>query len=240
VFVDYPSGVVTVSDMQGGLFIFDVSAAEAQQCVPASAPIEAVIADPKPRYLSVAPTNPGTQTALRVLITGMPPAFASHVGTNYWAQPPTQLPDPKFPGGAYWRSRLGCDPVYLDWASYGEIQISGEEILPGGTYDVQAVGINCNTMAEASYSAALPMETAPVWGDVVSVDGSGPPDGSINVLDIAAIVDCIKALPGSLEAPQADVGPGPTDLQVNVIDISFVVDGVRGFAYPFAGPGGCR
>ena len=97
----------------------------------------------------------------------------------------------------------------------------------------------CAVQTEAAFSQPLTLATGPVWGDLVGNDGEAPPDGDADVLDVAAVVDAIMEVPGSLDVPQADLFPEQTDLVVNVLEVSSVVDAVLGAGYPFDGPPGC-
>jgi choice-of-anchor B domain-containing protein len=235
----FPSGNVIVSDMQGGLFILDPSEALDELCEETAGPAAGTFPEPKQRYLSISPGSPGVISALRVQLASLPPAFAAREGEYRYVDTPVQLPDPKGQGGTYYRSRLTCTPRYLNWGSYGSIEIADDAIVPGATYEIQAIGEMCHSFIASNYSSAIVLGTAPLWGDVVGTDGNIPPDGIRNVVDVAAIVDSVKAVPSSIDVTQADVDPNDPDFQLNAVDISRVVDALKGAAYPFPGPSAC-
>jgi hypothetical protein len=133
---------------------------------------------------------------------------------------------------------LSCDPVYADWGAEGEIQISDDAIVPNAAYLLKAIDGICAISAEGNYSAGLQVMTTALWGDLIGPGGPAP-DGNVNVLDIAVVVNKLKELPGAPSTPQADLYPGIPDQVVNVLDIVLVVDALKGFAFPFTGPGGC-
>lgn len=236
VFVDFPSGVVIVSDRQHGLFVLDVSAAEALTCPPVPAPQNAPNANPKPRHLSVSFAPTSTQSALRVTVTGMPPEHAAFIGQEYWADVPVQVPNQKSPGQFVWQSRLTCSPVYTNWSSYGTVHIGDDEIVPGAAYDVQPVALGCEP--NGASSAALSLATAAIWGDVAGGNGNSP-DGGVTIVDVASIVDVVKNIANSPDVSQTDLHPGVPDFVVNIIEVGRAVDAVKGFPYPYSGPSAC-
>lgn len=237
VFVDFPSGVVVVSDMQSGLFVFDVSGAEASVCSTVAAPQPGQNPVPKLRYLSISPDDPGKVYALRVTMTSLPSEFAGFEGMSYWVDTPVALPDQNNPGQSILRSRLSCEPVYGDWGALGNLEISDRHIVPGGHYEIQAIGQFCHTTDEARYSSVLAAHTTSNWGDVFGAMGA--PDGFVNILDVAAVVNILKGLPDSLSIAQADVSPDQTDVVVNVLDVAGIVDALSNNAYPGTGPATC-
>ena len=239
VFADFPSGVVIVSDIQNGLFVFDVSEAEAALCPFVESPGFAANWAAKPRYLSIRTSNFSQRTALRVTLANLPAPFEAFNGTAMWVAAPELLPNPKNTSQLLRRSRLTCSPVYMNWASLGDIEISDDEIVPGGEYDVREVHEQCGAQFEDYLSPPLRLAASAPWGDVVGGNGNGPPDGQVDVLDVSAMVDSLKGLAGSPDVAEADVFPSETDFVINVLDVASVVDALKGFPYPFVGPVGC-
>ena len=63
-----------------------------------------------------------------------------------------------------------------------------------------------------------------------------PPDGTVDFIDIAALVDKFKNLPGAPIKDRTDLAGDVPDRIIDFIDISNVVDAFKGFAYPYSGP----
>lgn len=236
VFTMYPSKRVVFSDMQYGLFVVDTSVAEGLACPYEHLMKSCANPNPKPRHLSVSFPPSDTQSALRLTITDMPAEFAAFVGSQYWVDLPTLVPDQKSPGNTIWQSRLTCEPVYTNWAGYGVIQIGDDEIVPGAAYELRITTMGCD--ADAASSIPLELTTAPLWGDVVG-PGNTAPDGAANILDVATIVDVMKNISGSPDIAQTDLHPGEPDFVVNIIEVGSAVDAVKGFSFPYPGPSVC-
>lgn len=239
VYAHLPSGNILVADMQGGLFVLDPSAAIAPPCQPADAPLIGPDTRPRNRYLAVAPSNAGRQTALRLKLSDLPPPFESFESTYMWVDTPQDIVDTVNPVSTVKRSRLTCEAVYADWGSMGSIVIAADEIVPGGVYDVQQILLGCDQGIEASYSAAASIAASARWGDLVGADEGSPPDGDTNFVDISAVVDKFKQAAGAPGIDLADLQPSEPDGVVDFSDISADVDAFKGVGYPLAGPTGC-
>jgi hypothetical protein len=141
----------------------------------------------------------------------------------------------------------------MDWTAVGPVHAFGPEVVPGATYEIQAVNSWCAVLPtmcsdgygmddESVYSFPLVVSTSR-WGDITSDCGSWPlcsPMGSVSFLDIAAVVDKFKNLAIAPQKSQADLASHTPDLKVDFVDISYAVDAFRGQAYPFDGPVGCE
>lgn len=235
----FPSGTVIVSDIQGGLFVLDASDALGGSCEATVAPAVGEFTQPRQRYLSVTPGNAGVSAGLRVRLSSLPTAFQAHEGEYLWVDTPVELQDPKGSGETYFRSRLRCTPRYLDWGAYPSIEIADDAIVPGGTYEIQTIAAQCNAEIESNYSSPLVLATPAVWSDVVGNDGNVPPNGLANAIDVAAVVDGARALPGSLHVTEGDLNPSEPDFLLNAMDVARAVDAVKGAPYPFPGPATC-
>jgi hypothetical protein len=133
---------------------------------------------------------------------------------------------------------LQCEPHWADWASAGPVFVTGEQIVPGGRFEIQAINDGCSPALEADYSAPLVYDTS-VWGDLVTDCSNypcGPPQGSVNFDDIAAIVAKFANKPGAPSKTRADMSPSMPDKIIDFVDISRAVDAFRGLVYPFTGP----
>ena len=69
-----------------------------------------------------------------------------------------------------------------------------------------------------------------MWGDVADRFGI------VNALDIVAVVNRLKSLPGSPPLEACDLYPAVPDQVINALDIVMVVDALKGFPYPFPLP----
>jgi choice-of-anchor B domain-containing protein len=235
VFVDFPSGVVIVSDQLNGLFVMDPSPVTDPGCLNPIPPQPLIPEVPKNRYLSVRPGNGGRQVALSVTLTSLPPAFEAFEGLELWADEPTIA---NGPGGAHVVSALRCDPLYRDWGGVDVVHLYGREIMPGATYEVRAVEEDCGSEELLRVSASNLFSTTSLWGDVGG-GANNTPDGSVNFTDVSALVDGFRSLPSAPSLPQSDLVPVVPDLVINFGDVSAAVDAFRGSPYNLGGPAGC-
>ncbi|MGB2986770.1 MAG: C1 family peptidase [Phycisphaerae bacterium] len=202
----------------------------------------------KNRYISFVPGNPGQPTALRVRFTDLPEPFTSFEDEIMWVAAPEDISEDSGSSGAtpptFKGAQLTSDPVYRDWSADGLLHVYGGVIVPGATYEIQAIDETCATAGEVNYSIPLTITTS-LWGDVVgdcAMTPCSPPDGDCDFDDIAAIVDKFRNLAGALMKARADiVGDSPLgipDRLANFLDISCIVEAFRGLPYPFAPPSG--
>ena len=95
---------------------------------------------------------------------------------------------------------------------------------------------------EDDFSPPLVVSTSAVWGDLVG-EWTGtewaPPDGSVDFVDIAALVNKFVNLWNAPIKARADVAGNVPDRIIDFNDVAFVVDAFKGRPYPFDGPGGC-
>ncbi|MGB2984477.1 MAG: hypothetical protein WBE26_01230, partial [Phycisphaerae bacterium] len=204
---------------------------------------------PKNRYISFVPTNPGRETALRVTLTAST-LFPGDVGMQWWVGPPGPVSEAagstgSTPPPTFMAAELQSTWHCMDWSTVGLLDVSGCEIHPGATYDVQVIDCTCDPSNPADYSVPLLITTS-VWGDAVgncSVTPCSPPNGVADFEDISSLVDKFRNLPGAPRKARAAIAGDPPigipDKLVNFIDISYCVDAFRGLPYPFPGPGEC-
>jgi uncharacterized protein (DUF362 family) len=217
-------------------------------CVASEPPLaEPAPATTKIRFLSFVPGSAGQQTALRVTLTDLPEPFAGCNGTQQWLGPPYNVTeasssaDPT-PEPTFVAARLQDEPHYADWGGLGTVHAFGPGVVPGGSYDIQAISQGCDAGAEPGYSAALPVDASGLWGDLVGDCELAPctePDGRTDFIDIMAVVDKFKNEPGAPIKARADLAGDLPDLVVDFVDISYAVEAFRGEPYPFDGPTGC-
>jgi hypothetical protein len=145
-------------------------------------------------------------------------------------------------GGTYKAARLQCTPFYHDFAGEGLLHVTGAEIVPSSVYEVEVFGSTCegNESTCAAVSAPVPMYTrrsGDVWPAYNPPVNITQPDA----LDVAQIVNKLKALLGAPIKAIAQLQPNLPELNANVnaLDIAAVVDAVRQIRYPFSGPCVC-
>jgi len=199
------------------------------------------------RYLQLVPTNPGQQTALRVTLFDLPDEYASFEGQVMWVGLPSTVTESpgssdSTPEPTFVAARLQCSPHYADWGNLGVVYVTGVDVVPGGYYEIQAIPESCNTIGEPNYSEAIDVFTAPIWTDSVGDCGVTPctgPNGTIDFIDISAVVDKFRDLEGAPIKARVDLAADPPDMVIDFVDISRSVDAFRGIGYPFEGPSGC-
>lgn len=230
---------------------------------PAAAPLAESGGVPRNRHLALSDANDDL-TAIRVKLIDLqnpnppnspqnpPPDFSEFEsgstctdpgGCVRWVGPPlTVLEFQDNPGaGSYKAARLQCTPYYHAWSNEGLVHITGSEIVPSSTYQVQTLRQPCDEslIAESAFSAPLTTTTAR-WGDVLA-EYPTTPGSQVTALDVAAVIAKFKSLPGAIKRAQAQIQPNVPELNSDVssLDILGVVDAFKGIAYPFHGPCPC-
>ncbi len=201
----------------------------------------------KNRYLSIRPPDAPGPCAIRVRITSLP-GFEYAEGRTMWVQHPWAITEWSgsvglFPQPTFWAAGLGCDPAYTYWDGYNMIDIWDDAIIPGGIYEVQMIKEECSPINPDNFSGALTVvasATGDVAGDCVEASFTSP-QGVVDFVDIAALVEKFKNAPGALRKARADListdiaRPAP-DWKVDFADITYCVDAFRSQASPLAGP----
>ncbi len=204
----------------------------------------------KIRYLSIVPGNPGLTTALRVTPTSLVFPYNSLAGENLWVGSPFEVTEnsgrgrpeeaPGYPTA--WIATLQCEPYYTDWSAYPTVQVTGNWLLPGSTYDVQAVDVACRADLEVVFSNALTIASSR-WGDLVGNCETVPctaPDGGIAVTtDVTAVLNKFKNLVGAPIKARSDLDPATPDQRINISDVTFCLGAFRGEVYEMAAPEPC-
>jgi len=207
----------------------------------------------KNRYLSFSGGYPGRPQALRVTLVDMPPPFDYLDGDIMWVGPPNQLTEASGSSDdtppAFWSAKLDCEPHLMDWSELGVIHVTGEAVVPGATYRIDALDAYCvpSTCYEhgcwpGCFWDPLIVHTGS-WGDAVGDCAVTPctgPDGLVDFVDIMAVVDKFRNLPTAPIKARADLCPDEPDGIIDFVDISWIVGAFRGHAYPYDGPAGCQ
>ncbi|MGD2111572.1 MAG: M4 family metallopeptidase, partial [Phycisphaerae bacterium] len=201
---------------------------ECENCAIAPAPAPEGVPVIKNRYVSFVPENPGRWTAYRLTPTDLPAAFAAVEGTTFWIGAPTIRSEvagnsePTSAGEATLAvAPLSCDPVFLDFSRFGLVHVADEIVVPGASYDIEAVDFACGATAEAYFSEPISVRTT-AWGDVTgdcAVASCMRPDGRVDFLDIAAVVDKFRNLETAPSKTRTDLAPSVPDLRVDMNDV---------------------
>ncbi len=204
------------------------------------------------RYLAIQQTNAldGSTVAVRVTVVTSNTIPGSE-GLSWWVGTPQDVceiagktdPADCIGGPTFKAARLSCTPVFTDWTALGTVFLYGEAIAPDSTYSVQAIATPCDTASAApnNFSAPLALRTS-IWGDIVVIGGTGehlPPDSTVDVGDMTAIIDAFANRANSVSKARADLQPAVPDRIISILDVSFVLDGFKGVDYPFSEPASC-
>ena len=180
--------------------------------------------------------------AIRVTFVDLPAPFDLLNGQSMWVGEPREVsqnganvdPVEGFPN--FWAATLTCVPYYADWGALGTINVYHENVVPFGAYAIQVVKQACGAGSEINFSPALTITNAK-WGDTMEICGDDgpctPPEGSVNVSDVIAILGAFSSVPGAIVKPRADLEPATPDLTINVSDALAALTGFAGLPYPF-------
>lgn len=213
------------------------------ECCTQFAPIADMLGT-RNRFLSFTGGTPDLLQAIRVTLVDLPEPFDALNGQQMWVAPAEHVSEnagvydavdaPGWPTTAI--AGLECGPYYSYWGQYEAVHIYGQAIVPGGSYELQAITVGCSNAREDNFSAQLNLDTS-VWGDVVSnctTTPCGPANGTVDVTtDVTSILDKFKNLPDAPGKTRCDIEPAEVDLLINITDITFCLDAFKGFGYPF-------
>jgi len=202
----------------------------------------------KNRYMSFVAGDAGQSQAIRVTFDSMPGGYEYANSRVMWVQAPSEvseasgLSDPT-PPPTFWAATLGCEPAYADWTVYGCVDVFDDAIVPGATFAVEVITEGCDRTNSGNYSLPLNVTLSAI-GDAVSDCGVAPctaPEGVVDFVDISAVVDKFRNLPGAprkarVDLINSDVAQALPDKKVDFVDISYCVDAFRAQALPLPGP----
>ena len=163
------------------------------------------------RYVRVTPQPPGSDAPVALRLTS--PTWPC---LDLWVRPD---------------GRLSSTPWILFPVDWGTIFIHGEQITPDATYVVQA---ECGGVLTAGASG-----TTPIWGDTVGFFDSGtwlPPDGTVTINDILAIVDGFASTVTAPPTERIDLVGCDPDGSIDIIDVLAGVEGFNGLPFPCPPP----
>lgn len=173
------------------------------------------------RYLAITFPPAGAIVPTRLLVTpNCPLGVGKYVGA---------------PDGPYHVAMLETNPnaaaVRTPGQWGGTVYVSGTDIAPGVEYQVQA---DCGVAGRPVLTAPATIQT-PKWGDLVGwlpQSGYGPPpDGVVDVIDIVALIDAFKGMPGAPPLYAADLYGCIPNQVIDAIDIAVDVDAYKGRSY---------
>jgi hypothetical protein len=207
----------------------------------------------KNRYLSFVSVTSGQPTAVRITLLDLPSRLDAYEGQTLWVGAPGEYcensgqsvpppggcgPAPGLESSVFVAAGGVNEPYYTDWSAWGTVHVHHALIVPGGVYELQAIGQLCNPDVETHYSDALGLTTAP-WGDLVSTCETtpcGPPDGIVGIgTDVTAVLDKFKNLDGAVSKARCDLDPVDPDQAINITDVMYCLGAFLGETYPPAG-----
>jgi hypothetical protein len=144
--------------------------------------------------------------------------------------------------GGFRGARLQCTPHYADWALDGPFYIAGAEIVPSSMYVVEQLAASCAGLEDTCGDLVQSWSLATTrHGDVVGLFNPPSTTSQPDALDVAALVNHFRHLPGAPHKPSAQLQPNLPELNLNVsaLDIAIGVDAFRGNPYALSGPCPC-
>jgi hypothetical protein len=237
------NGIPDECDIASGFSPDDDGDGVPDECCTPDAPA----ADPalaRSRFLTFVADQTDQLQAIRVTYVDLPEPFNALNGQQMWVntfelvsenagvRPPAEAPT--WPTTVI--ATLGCAPYYTRWSQYDSVHIYGDAIVPGGSYEIQAITVGCAADVEENFSTPLDIGTSR-WGDLVGHCATvpcTPPNGTVDVTtDVTAVLDKFKNLPDAPSKTRCDLEPEEVDLLINISDVTYCLDAFRGFSYPF-------
>jgi hypothetical protein len=211
----------------------------------------------KIRHLSFSAGDAGREQAIRVTFQNLPVPYTHWNGVQLWIQQPQAYcensgtvqgePCPPQVGGLprtwFWGAELGCDAHVTNWTQYDVVHVWDEGIIPAGEYDIQVIDASCSFEVEGNYSLPLSLVQSD-WADLVqdcTTIPCGPPNGDTGIVDVTAILDKYKNLPGNVQKVRADIEGSPAgdhripDQAINITDVTYCLGAFLGETYPAPG-----
>ncbi|MEK6818771.1 MAG: hypothetical protein AABY10_02450, partial [Nanoarchaeota archaeon] len=217
----------------------DLCLGEIKDCLQLDPPIKEDNYKKKNRYLSFLPENKGKRFGILVKAKTLPAQFSSYIGEYRFVGPKNEFKEYSVVQNQtkgsrdslrnkFIASKLQCEPYYANWDEADLLNIYGENILPGATYEIYTIDERCSV--ESCLSEPLTIETSK-WGDVNN-------DNLVNEKDITEIINKLKRNPKALSKTQTQLGPNlPNPAQdVNSANIIYIDNASKGEQYPFEGP----
>ena len=184
--------------------------------------------------------------AIRVTLDDVAAPYDLWNGQQLWVGTPvltseagsTPIPTPASANN-FW-ARLQCSSECRDdWATFGNIHVYHEGVVPGSSYEIQVVDCtDPRCLAQDSiFSFPLRLNTS-AYGDTlrdcIQIPCAPPEGPPVNVNDALGV---LKAFSSSLGAPRkarTDIEPADLDRVINVSDALEVIRAFSGLPYPFA------
>lgn len=121
---------------------------------------------------------------------------------------------------------VGDSPIYQSMNMWDQIQVFGQEVIPGVSYDFRFEFADGRVTPFAG-------STTYRWGDVVGIMKDSLPDGVADMRDVMAIVDGFLSYPLGPNFERYDITPMIPDGMVNIRDVLAGVDAFLGSPYPY-------
>jgi len=172
------------------------------------------------------------------------PSCTDSLGCGRWLGPPvTVMFNTDNPAsGTYRLSRLQCTPYYMDWTTEGLVYVVGAEILPSSLYSIQSYLGLCEGQEDSCDAVSSDNQLLTTrYGDIAAPFSPPSSEFQPDGLDVVAVVDAFKRIPGAPNKPAAQLQPNLVDVHGDVdgLDITAVIDSFVGKHYPYAGPCSC-
>jgi len=169
--------------------------------------------------------------------------FTAFEGQDRWVGPPAEYTESASSGTPFLVSALQCAPFYNDWSTIDVLHLTGSEIVPSSSYEVQTLVEGCDSGADINFSAVLELATSR-WGDVQAPYNPPSPTVQPDVTDISALVDKFRGILGAPNKPRAllagepgnafgEITPAVLSVDFSFAHISACVDAFRGVPYPY-------
>ena len=186
----------------------------------------------KNRYLTFASASTGPAVAYRIELTAST-YFPDSTGVLGWVGEP----------GGKNLSRVVGEPFFSDdWPPY--VFIGDCQIVPVATFAIRPTPDGVS-FGDATVLATIAKPDHPLpklWGDVVG-EYTGqewtPPDGSVDFLDVVAIVHAFQAREPVPHWTRADLDGEVPNAIINMTDVLRVLYAFMGMPYPFSEPAYC-
>jgi len=178
-------------------------------------------------------------TALRITLLYVD-GCAGLGGEVRWAGPP-QVYDDLWESSTFHAAPLQFTPYFIDWSSWGLVQLYGDEVVPSSLYEIRVVDGSCAATPDlpACHSPPLVVATAK-WGDVTLPLSPATVALEPDFKDIASQVSSFQAsesAPNKSRAMLQEEVPDYTQ-DVSFKDIAACVAAFTGSVYDYPIPPG--
>lgn len=144
--------------------------------------------------------------------------------------------------GSFRGARLQCTPYYTDWSASGDISVTGAEIVPSSSYELQSYAASCKGVESTCADVGPPVTVLTRrWGDIASSYNPPSSTSQPDAIDVASMINKFSNKPGAPLKRVALIKGQAADpnFDIDGIDVVSVVDAFRGLRFPYLGPCSC-